>query len=219
LRIHLFNPQMSSSASFPPQGRSRPAPSEDVTARTLQQRNSKKAEPPNDGASDGADENNVSLQLEHIAKSISQLSEFMTDVHEKEAKAFDALYDELSDYKNDFFAERLKPFAKSLLFLLDSIREYDAEVEAMAKAQQPLDHESVRLHVAHFADQLDDALRMVDLEPVELEGERFNPKTQRAIQVVPVEKARDGHVVRVVRPGWTLGGKALRPADVIVGKS
>ena len=53
-----------------------------------------------------------------------------------------------------------------------------------------------------------------------LEGTAFDPNVAEAVAVEPVEDAGlDGRVVRVVRPGYRLGDRVIRPARVTVGRA
>lgn len=142
-------------------------------------------------------------------------------LHDQDAaenKAFDTLHAELSDYKNDFFYERLKPFARQLLFVCDALEQYEEEVASSAQQGRILSASEVQENVAHCAAQLRDALLLIETEPVSDSDGAFDPKTQRAVEVESVPAERDKQVVRQVRAGWTMGGQLLRPADVVVGK-
>lgn len=168
----------------------------------------------------------IQEKLEGISVGIGQLSDLFAAAQEQVSeqncardKAFDLLYEEMNGYKNDFFYERLKPTLRSLLFLLDSIEEFEREVKEHEKVGDTTPSEIIRANLAHFRDQLTDALFMSEMAPIEAPDEIFDAKTQRAVQVVKVEPAQNNTVQRQIRGGWTLGGKMLRPADVVVGKS
>ncbi len=165
-------------------------------------------------------------KLEELVASVATLTELISGVEEKfEAQnsardhAFDLLYEEMSGYKNDFFYERLKPTLRSLLFLLDSIEEFEREVEAHDKEGAATPREIIQANLAHFRDQLTDTLLMSEVAPIEAQNEQFDAKTQRAVQVVKVEAEQHNTVQKQIRGGWTLGGKMLRAADVVVGRS
>ena len=161
-------------------------------------------------------------QIDQIADGLGQLFDLVIALHDQDAaenKAFDTLHAELSDYKNDFFYERLKPFARQLLFVCDALEQYQSEVALNAAQGQILSAGEVQENVAHCAAQLRDALLLIETEPISDAQGAFDPKTQRAVEVESVPGAQDKQVVRQVRAGWTMGGNLLRPADVVVGKS
>jgi molecular chaperone GrpE len=63
------------------------------------------------------------------------------------------------------------------------------------------------------------ALRAAGLERFEVLGEPFDPERAEAVAVVPVaDPADDGRVVVQQRPGYRLGDRVVRPAQVQVGR-
>ena len=169
-----------------------------------------------------------SHELNELRDEIERLTEQITQVNERESsleRVFDTLHAELSDYKNDFLYEHLKPVVRPLLFLFDSIEQFDSEIamtEAAAAAPNvsagTLGAAVVRENVHFFRDQLVEALRVCEVTVMEAPSGAFNPKFHKAVDVMPVEREQDGTIVRVVRSGWFLNGQLLRPAEVVVGK-
>ena len=160
-------------------------------------------------------------QIESIADGLGQLFDLVVALHDQDAaenKAFDTLHAELSDYKNDFFYERLKPFVRQLLFVCDALEQYGEEISEAAAQGKTLPAAEVKTNVSHCTEQLKDALVLLEMAPVESQSAEFDPKTQRAIEIEAVPAARDNQIVRQVRAGWTMGANLLRPADVVVGK-
>lgn len=156
------------------------------------------------------------------APDLNEVRDLLLSLQEEQQKrdrAFDLLHDELSGYKNDFYLERLKPTLRSLLFLLDSIEDFERETESFEANGESPTPEIVRANLVHFRDQLTDILTLSDMTPIEPEGDKFDPKTQRAIEVVRVDSEQNNTIQRQVRGGWRLGGKMLRAADVVVGRS
>lgn len=161
-------------------------------------------------------------KIEQIAEGMGQLFDLVAAVQEQHAsrdKAFDLLYEELADYKNDFFYERLKPLMRSLLFLLDSMEQFDREIKDHEEHGQVLTNAAVKANLDHFRDQLVDSLYLAEMTPIESSSKEFDAKTQRAVEIVKVPAEENNTVQRTIRGGWTLGGNILRPADVVVGKS
>lgn len=63
-------------------------------------------------------------------------------------------------------------------------------------------------------------LRDLGVTPIEAEGAGFNPELHDAVAMVEVdEPERDGTVVAVHRPGYSLANRVLRPAMVAVGRA
>ena len=170
----------------------------------------------------------VAAELAEMRDEIERLTEQVTQVNERESsleRVFDTLHAELSDYKNDFLYEHLKPVVRPLLFLFDSIEQFDGEV-AMTQNATPnpapapgtLAAVVVRENVEYFRDQLVEALQVCEVTIMEAPRGAFNAKFHKAVDVMPVEREKDGTIVRVVRSGWFLNGQLLRPAEVVVGK-
>ena len=215
------------------------APPADVVQQILEQRNSVRDAKTENGVADSAEPNSDSpvaaetgaiqralepqaQQIEQIADGLGQLFDLVVALHDQDAaenKAFDTLHAELSDYKNDFFYERLKPFARQLLFVCDALEQYGEEISEAAAQGKTLAAAGVKTNVSHCTEQLKDALVLLEMAPIERYDAEFDPKTQRAIEVEAVPAARDNQVVRQVRAGWTMGANLLRPADVVVGKA
>ena len=59
-------------------------------------------------------------------------------------------------------------------------------------------------------------LQQFGIEEVDPEGEPFDPELHEAISMQPSENVEPGSVVTVVQKGYTLNGRLLRPAMVIV---
>jgi molecular chaperone GrpE len=64
--------------------------------------------------------------------------------------------------------------------------------------------------------QLMDALQQTGLAPLAVAGQPFDPNQHEAVTTVASEEHPEGTVITEVRRGYTLGGKLLRAAQVIV---
>ncbi len=64
--------------------------------------------------------------------------------------------------------------------------------------------------------QLDQLLTQEGVQPIEAEGQPFDPQRQEALQRVEDPNVPDHTVVKVVRKGYTYQDEVLRPAQVIV---
>jgi molecular chaperone GrpE len=63
------------------------------------------------------------------------------------------------------------------------------------------------------------ALQRAGVERIDPAGEPFDPAVAEALRLAPVDDAqRDGLVVEVLRPGYRLGERVIRPAQVAVGR-
>ncbi len=169
----------------------------------------------------------MASQIAAMTEMLHGLSAQVAHVNERETsleRVFDALHSELADYKNDFLYEHLKPVVRPLLFLFDSLEQFDGEV-AMAEATLTAESRSellsppiVRENIRYFRDQLIEALRTCEVTIMDAPRGNFNAKFQKAVDIMPVPQAEDNQILRVVRSGWFLNGQLLRPAEVVVGK-
>lgn len=167
----------------------------------------------------------MAQELLVLREKISGVADAVDELNTREttqAKVFDTLHAELGDYKKDFIYEHLKPVVRPLLFLYDSLEQFDDEIgqyeRPQAEERRGLSPSLVRENVSFFRDQLVEALRVCEVTMMEAPEGAFNAKLQKAIGVESVEAARDNTILRVVRSGWFLNGQLLRPAEVIVGR-
>jgi len=184
------------------------------------------AESANDeGANSNSDEQAMHDRLAKMQTEMLRMSRLVESINERESsqeKVFNTLHSELRDYKNDFIYEHLKPIVRPLLFLYDSMEQFDHEVAeadkhngSEARAMPP---KLVRQNIQYFKDQLVEALRICEVTPMETPRGQFNPKLHKVIDVVPVKAEQDGTIQRVIRSGWYINQQVLRSAEVIVGK-
>lgn len=64
--------------------------------------------------------------------------------------------------------------------------------------------------------QLDDFLRESGVQPIEAEGEKFDPNLHEAIAREPSAEVPEGTVLRQTRRGYRLKDRLLRPSSVVV---
>lgn len=66
--------------------------------------------------------------------------------------------------------------------------------------------------------QLNDILEQAGVQEVEAEGKPFDPNFHEAVQEEASQEVEAGHVLSVVRRGFRLYDRLLRPANVIVSR-
>jgi molecular chaperone GrpE (heat shock protein) len=163
--------------------------------------------------------------MELMRGQMALLQNTLAQMQEQESsreRAFDTLYGELQDYKDDFVAQRMKPGLIPLLFLFDSIEGFEAEIKERASNAAPAGElhlmKMMLQNLAFFRDQLLESLRIAEVTPLEKPQGTFNPKFQKVVEVRPVPVDQHGTILKVVRGGWLLKDQLLRPAEVVVGK-
>jgi len=107
------------------------------------------------------------------------------------------------------FGNDLLPVVDSLERAVEAARstERDGAVAAIA--------DGVELSLKLFVDTLARA-NLIQVDPV---GEPFDPKLHQAVSMVESDTAEPGSVVQVLQKGYTLNGRLVRPAMVIVAKT
>lgn len=108
----------------------------------------------------------------------------------------------------------LDKFVGSLLPVVDNM-----ERAIEAGSQEGADPVALNEGVQLTLKSLIDALKAHKVEAVSPEGEPFNPELHQAITMVEVPDAEPNTVVSVVQKGYTLNGRLVRPAMVVVSKA
>jgi molecular chaperone GrpE len=103
----------------------------------------------------------------------------------------------------------LERFGKELLAVRDTLEMGLAAAEG-ASIETLLEGKEATLKL------LTTVLQQFGIEEVDPEGEPFDPELHEAISMQPSEELEPGSVVTVVQKGYTLNGRLLRPAMVIV---
>lgn len=104
----------------------------------------------------------------------------------------------------------LERFGKELLAVRDSLEMGIASAEDSASVETLLEGSAATLKI------LGSTMQQFGIEQVDPEGEPFDPELHEAISMQPAENLEPGSVVTVVQKGYTLNGRLLRPAMVIV---
>jgi molecular chaperone GrpE (heat shock protein) len=166
-------------------------------------------------------------KLDNLEDGMEQMSRLLQEICDRgtaQDKVFDTLHSELQDYKNDFIYEHLKPVVRPLLFLYDSLEQFEDELALQERPQgderrSDLSPALVRQNMAFFREQLAEALRICEVTPMQTPEGVFDPKCHKAVDIALVESGQENMIQRVVRSGWYLNGHVFRPAEVVVGKT
>ena len=108
----------------------------------------------------------------------------------------------------------LERFCSELLPVVDNL---ERALEAAAGDQEILKPiaEGVELTLKSFLD----ALTKFNVEQVDPEGEPFDPQFHQAMSMVENPDVEPNTVIAVMQKGYTLNGRLVRPAMVMVSKS
>lgn len=108
----------------------------------------------------------------------------------------------------------LERFTGELLPVVDNLERALQAASGEDAAVQPI-AEGVELTLKSFLD----ALEKFNIEVVDPEGEPFDPNLHQAMSVVENDEVEPNTVISVVQRGYTLNGRLVRPAMVMVSKS
>ncbi len=103
----------------------------------------------------------------------------------------------------------LERFGKELLAVKDSLEMGLAAVDS-ANVESLLEGSAATLKI------LGTTMQQFGIEEVDPAGEPFDPEFHEAISMQPSDDVEPGSVVTVVQKGYSLNGRLLRPAMVIV---
>ncbi len=105
----------------------------------------------------------------------------------------------------------LEKFAHALLPVVDSL---DQALQMTTAEAVPAVHEGLVLTMKLFLDVLN-KFEIKALDPL---GEVFDPEQHEAMSVQPSQEVAPNTVVAVFQKGYTLHGRVIRPARVVVSK-
>jgi molecular chaperone GrpE len=112
--------------------------------------------------------------------------------------------DELRQYAVGGLVEALLPVLENLRL-------------AIASAQQAASAAAIAQGVAMVSEQLRGALAGAGLSEIAPEpGAEFDPHQHQSIAHTPSATVPEDHIAQVVRPGFALNGRILRPASVVL---
>ena len=112
--------------------------------------------------------------------------------------------------------DELRQFAASKV-LEDLLPVIDNLVLGLAAAKAPnADLKTLVGGIGMVAEQLKTSLASHGLKEVNPLGQPFDPNLHEAISQQPSAEVAEGSVATVVRTGYTLNGRLLRPASVVV---
>lgn len=149
-----------------------------------------------------------------LADQVRELRELVTQQARREdvqQTAFDQLYAELRQYKDDFIFQAEKPLLLDLLLFFDSLTWFQQSM-----VDQEMSPDVVADSFQYLIDEFLEVLYRRDVVPLE-PRRTFERSTQKAIKVLPTDDpAKDWKVETVTKRGFTRAGRVLRPDEVIL---
>lgn len=154
------------------------------------------------------------ITLEGLAEDMSSIKEFVSQQGQRDGiqqKAFDQLYEELKQYKEDFIFQMEKPLLLDLLLFYDSLNWFQQSL-----VKQEMSPDVIADSFQYLIDEFLELMYRRDVLPMET-TEQFNREHQKAIKIVPTDDAAmDYRVQQVLKRGFSRAGRALRAEEVVV---
>ena len=201
---------------------------------------SSQGEPPeplveDSGANGAADGDSISLPateelsgIEELQSRIAALNQELTDAKDLARRAQADLANVRRRARNErteFRSRATEEVCSALLPVLDDLHRAALEVERTTErwdgngGEDPAGnvvrglHEGIRLVLRRFQD----TLKRQGLLEIQADGAPFDPRLHEAVQEIPAGPGqREGDVTEVLRRGYLLDGRVIRPATVIV---
>jgi|GEM_PF-645125 len=125
------------------------------------------------------------------------------------------LYAEFENYKKRAIKERSdwikfgwENVARELLVILDNM---ERALGSMTQSTDPQLKAGLDMVLKHFQTTLEKQ----NVQPIHTLG-LFNPELHEALSIIPSESVQNGHILETVSKGYTLHGRLLRAAKVVV---
>lgn len=116
-------------------------------------------------------------------------------------------------YGKKDFVEKLLPAYEVMLRQQAHMQKEEADEKGSAQMQ------SLRAGLNMVLGELKKAFAAERIEKLDVVGKPYDPQTSEAIALVPAPADKDGQVLEEVQMGFSMDGKILRPARVVVGKA
>jgi molecular chaperone GrpE len=159
----------------------------------------------------GADEAEEDAIAADLAKARAEAESYLDDLRRLQAD-FDNYRKRTLREQTARTASASQALVARLLPVLDNFE------LAVSAAEQSRDFDRMLKGVEMVLGALREVLEGEGLVKIEAEGKPFDPERHEAVIAVEQEGSEPGMVVDIVRAGYELGGKVLRPAMVKVAK-
>ncbi len=160
------------------------------------------------------------VQAAPTAEVVANLELQLATAKQEAASSYDRFTRAVADLEN--FRKRtirekdeLRQFASAGL-MEDVIPILDNLGLGLAAARQQTEGKSIVDGVSLVLEQLKNSLTRHGLKEINPAGQRFDPNFHECISHQPSTEIADEHVIQVVRFGYSLNGRLLRPASVVV---
>lgn len=155
-----------------------------------------------------------SEQLKRLTHEFGEMRQMVADRLSNDKvreKAFDQLYEELRQYKDDFLFQAEKPLLLDLLLFYDSLNWFQ---ESLIK--QDMSPDVLADSFQYLIDEFLEVLYRRDVLPLD-ESKTFDRKVHKAVKVNDTEDPdADYRIDQVLKRGFQRADKQLRAEEVVI---
>jgi molecular chaperone GrpE (heat shock protein) len=170
-----------------------------------------------DGRSDHRHQQQVLSMLAALQQNFTSLLQVVTNrlsYDKTKEAAFDRLYKEMEELKQDQELNQLRPLYIDLILLIDRMNNiYNDKLESGDKNPELIDILQTLSH------EVLEILYRRGVELIVAPTNKFDPRIQQVVEVIPTNNpTEDNLVVHMVRHGFKYKDVVLRPEEVVVKK-
>ncbi len=153
-------------------------------------------------------------EIQRLTEQIADLRKSVSDTianDKVKERAFEELYSELRQYKDEFLFQAEKPLLLDLLLFYDSLNWFQ---ESLVK--QEMSPDVIADSFQYLIDEFLEVLYRRDVLPLE-ETESFDRRVHKAVKVSPTsDKKLENKIAQVLKRGFHRNEKLLRPEEVVI---
>lgn len=158
-----------------------------------------------------------STEMSAVQRELAAIREILHDRianDQVKEQAFDSLYAELKQYKDDFIFQSQKGLLLDLLLFYDSMSWFQESL-----VNQESSPEVIADSFQYLIDEFLEVLYRRDVLPVE-ESDTFDRQLHKAVKVEPTDDdKRDYKIAQVLKRGFARGERPLRAEEVVIYRS
>jgi molecular chaperone GrpE len=153
--------------------------------------------------------NNESLDSDGVVKKSDEYRE-LEDRYLRLAAEFDNYKKRMAKEYSRVLETSADDTIRDLLVVVDDFER--------ALAHENSDANSLRQGINLIYTKMSDIMKKRGLIPIKGKGEQFDPIYHHAVMQLETEEQEEGTIIEEVQKGYTINGRVLRPAQVVVAK-
>jgi molecular chaperone GrpE len=154
--------------------------------------------------------------MEAFINAIEEEKEEFKDKYLRALANYENLRKRAAQEKEKIYNFTLEETFRKILPILDDFKRAFKSLNDSEKHKD--DYKSFYEGIRLVRSNLENLLKIYNIEPFESTGEKFDPSKHDAIHVVEHNEEEDGKILEETETGYKIGDKVLRPAKVIVAK-